>query len=222
MRNLKIKPFAYLLFALFALCMVLVALLSGHKITDLKSALFVSYKTIPVLLVLCWLFTKFGWKWKLFHGWLVPFPDLNGTWEGSIQTTWKNPETGEIPGPIPVILTIKQSFAKISCVMRTEEMTSRSYLAGFWVDSDEQLKMLGYCYTSKPSTTVAERSQPHDGTITFEVIGNPASKLKGTYWTERKSTGEVVLTLRTKEQLDEYPADLGTHPMSESKDEATN
>ena len=98
--------------------------------------------------------------------------------------------------------------------MRTGEMTSRSYLAGFWVDSDEQLKMLGYCYTSKPSTTVAERSQPHDGTITFEVIGNPTSKLKGTYWTERKTTGEVILTHRIDEHLDDYPDDIGEHPMT--------
>lgn len=217
MRNLKIKPFAYLLFALFTLCLVLVALISGHQITDLKSALFVSYKTIPILLVLCWIFTKFGWKWQIFQSWLVPFPDLNGTWEGTIQTTWKNPKTGETPGPIPVILTIKQSFAKISCVMRTGEMTSRSYLAGFWVDSDEQLKMLGYCYTSKPSTTVAERSQPHDGTITFEVIENPASKLKGTYWTERKTTGEVILTHRINEHLDDYPDDIGEHPMTSQR-----
>lgn len=99
--------------------------------------------------------------------------------------------------------------------MRTAEMTSRSYLAGFWVDNDEQLRMLGYCYASKPSMRVAERSQAHNGSITFEVIGKTASKLKGTYWTERKTTGEVSLTYKTSDHLDEYPQNLGAHPMAE-------
>lgn len=216
MRNFNPKPFAYLLFVAFAICLILVALVSGHEITDLKSALIASYRTIPILLGLTWLFTVFGWRWKPLQGRLVPFPDLNGTWQGNIQTTWKNPETGEVPGPIPVILTIKQSFTKISCVIRTAEMTSRSYLAGFWIDSDDQVRMLGYCYTSKPSVTVAERSKPHDGTIIFEILGNPATKLKGKFWTDRKSTGEVTLTFRTKKNLDDLPEDIGEHPLIES------
>jgi len=214
MRNLNPKPFAYLLFVAFAICLILVALVTGHEITDIKSALIASYKTIPILLGLTLLFTAFGWRWKPLQGRLVPFPDLNGTWQGHLQTTWNYTKTGEVPGPIPMILTIKQSFTKISCVMRTAEMTSRSYLAGFWIDSDEQVRMLGYCYTSKPSVTVAERSKPHDGTIIFEIVGSPVSKLRGTYWNGRKSTGDVTLTFRTKDYLDDYPDDLGEHPLA--------
>jgi len=216
MRNFNPKPFAYLLFVAFAICLILVALFTGHKINDIQSAIIASYKTIPILLGLAWLFTAFGWRWKVLQDWLVPFPDLNGTWQGQLQTTWKNPETNQAPVPIPVILTIKQSFTKISCVMRSAEMTSQSYLAGFWIDSDEQVRMLGYCYTSKPSIIVSERSKPHDGTITFEIIGNPANKLKGTYWNDRESKGEVVLTFRTTKQLDDFPEDMGAHPVTES------
>jgi hypothetical protein len=158
-------------------------------------------------------FSLHAWKWPIFRNWLVPFPYLEGTWQGNIQTTWKDPKTGEIPGPIPVILTIKQSFVRISCVMRTAEMTSRSYFADFWLDSDEQLRKLGYCYTSAPSVTVAERSQAHDGTMALEIIGDPVEKLRGTYWTTRKTTGEVTLTFRCRQRLHEYPDALGEHPM---------
>jgi hypothetical protein len=108
----------------------------------------------------------------------------------------------------------RQSFTKISCVMRTAEMTSRSFLADFWLDGDEQVRMLGYCYHSLPLPTVQHRSQPHDGTVVFEVVGTPVTKLKGTYWTGRKTTGEVVLTFRGEERLDEFPTDLGRHPVS--------
>jgi len=160
------------------------------------------------------LFVTYGWKWKTFRDWLVPFPDLNGTWQGTIQTTWKNPDTGDVPGPIPAILTIKQSFIKISCVMRTAEMTSRSYLADFWLDGDEQIRMLGYSYRSTPLPSVAERSQPHDGTMLFEIIGKPVEKLKGVYWSGRKTTGEVTLTFRETRLLEEFPNDIGAHPVS--------
>ena len=47
----------------------------------------------------------------------------------------------------------------------------------------------------------------------MEIIGNPVEKLNGIYWTTRKTTGEVTLTFRCREKLDEYPSDLGEHPM---------
>ena len=74
--------------------------------------------------------------------------------------------------------------------------------------------MLGYSYHSKPLPSVVDRSQPHDGTIVFELVGNPVEKLKGTYWTARKTTGEVELTFRSAKRLDEFPSDLGKHPIS--------
>ena len=214
MKNLNSKRFALAIFCVFAACFIGVAYRSGKEVSDLWSALLIAYKTIPLVLLAVGVFVSYAWRWRIFRGWLVPFPDLNGTWQGSIQTTWRNPDTGEIPAPIPVLLTIKQSFTRISCVMRTAEMTSRSYLADFWLDGDEQVRMLGYSYHSKPLPTVADRSQPHDGTIVFELIGDRVTKLNGTYWTARKTTGEVVLTFRESKRLDEFPGDLGKHPVS--------
>ncbi len=214
MKNLHAKRFALAIFAAFVICFCGVAYRSGKGVSDLWSALVIAYKTIPLVLFAIGVFVSYAWRWKIFRGWLVPFPDLNGTWQGAIQTTWENPETGEIPGPIPVVLSVKQSFTRISCVMRTAEMTSRSYLADFWLDGNEQIRMLGYSYHSNPLPSVADRSQPHDGTIVFELVGNPVEKLKGTYWTARKSTGEVTLSFREKKRLDEFPFDLGQHPVS--------
>ncbi|MEQ8819806.1 MAG: hypothetical protein RLY93_06145 [Sumerlaeia bacterium] len=215
MRNLKTRPLAFFLAALFVASFIVVGLAMGINWGDFAALLFTAYKSVPIALVLWGLFVKWGWKWKIFSGWLVPFPCLDGTWHGTIQTTWQDPRTGKSPGPIPVILTIKQSFHRISLVMRTKEMTSRSYLADFWLDGDEQVSTLGYVYTSEPSLKVADRSQPHHGTMVFEILGNTANELKGKYWTTRKTTGEVNLTLRTRERLDKYPEDLGGHPVQE-------
>ena len=175
-------------------------------------------KIIPSVLtfvmILIALFVKWGWRLKYLQGWLVLIPDLNGTWEGIIQTNWKNPETNEKPGPIPVILTVKQSLTHISCVMRTAEMTSYSIAEDFKLDKDRQIKQLAYIYTSKARLAVADRSTPHDGAIIFDIIGKPVNKLRGQYWTARKSTGEITLTFREKKLLDEVPDDLGEHPVS--------
>ncbi|NGZ61168.1 MAG: hypothetical protein CV081_11800 [Nitrospira sp. LK265] len=213
MKNLKARPFALLVFGIFAACFVGLAFTSGATVTDVWSALWLAYKTVPMLLFLGAIFVAYGWRLPIFRRWLVPFPDLNGTWQGTIQTTWKDPETGKTPGPIPVILTVKQSFISISCVMRTAEMCSRSYFADFWIDRDQQVQKLAYSYSSSPLPSVRHRSPPHDGTMVFDVVGNPATKLNGQYWTSRGTAGEVILTFRSRDLLEELPNDLGEHPM---------
>lgn len=51
----------------------------------------------------------------------VFFPDLNGKWEGSLQTTWVDPTTNEVPAPIATRVTIRQGILSISVKQRTEE-----------------------------------------------------------------------------------------------------
>lgn len=216
MKNLNGKRFAWAIFIVFAACFGIVAFTQDLPVNGLCSALKIGCKALPMVIVIAGLFVRFAWRWRIFSGWLVPFPDLNGSWKGGIQTTWKNPETGEIPGPIPTILTIKQSFFRISCVMRTGEMISRSYLADFWMNDDEQIQRLGYSYDSKPNLTVADRSKPHEGTVVFELIGKPVKKLKGNYWTTRQTTGAIELAFGSKKHMDEVPSQLGAHPVSKN------
>ena len=213
MKNIKVRPFAFFMFGLFAVCFIAVALGTGAEVRDVWSALSIAYKTVPIMLIVWMVFVLYAWKWRIFKNWLVPIPCLYGTWQGYIQSTWNYPETGKIPGPIPVLLTIRQTFGRISCVMRTVEMTSRSYCVDFWIDNDEQIRKLAYCYTSVPSVLLPDSSYPHDGAMLFEIIGEPAQKLRGSYWTTRKTTGEVTMTFRCHERFDDLPDDFGSHPI---------
>lgn len=97
--------------------------------------------------------------------------------------------------------------------MRTAEMESHSYIEGFCIDKDAQVRRLCYSYTSRPKVSLRHRSTPHDGTVLFNIIGNRELKLEGEYWTQRQTIGTVTLTYRTAELLDELPADLPTHPI---------
>lgn len=212
MKNLKMKPFLYLFAGFSAIVLFLAALIQGFDLGNFLDVL----RLIPIVAtadgIAYFVFTAWLWRWRRLQGWLIPFPDLNGTWQGHIQTNWNDSE-GNIPGPISTILTIKQSFGRMSCVMRTEEMESHSYVEGFCVDKDAQVRQLCYSYTSRPKAALRDRSTPHDGTILFNIIGTPVRRLEGEYWTQRNTTGTVTLSVLSSELLDEMPAGLPTHPM---------
>jgi hypothetical protein len=213
MKNLNTKPFWYALAAYSSLVLFVAALVQGLDPRNFLDIL----RLVPVVAtadgIAYFVFAAWLWRWKHLQGWLIPFPDLNGTWQGYIQTNWKDVE-GKTPGYIPAILTIKQSFGRLSCVMRTGEMESHSYIEGFCIDRDAQVRRLCYSYTSRPKATLRERSTPHDGTMLLNIIGEPVQKLEGEYWTQRQTTGTVTLSHLTAERLDEIPSDLPKHPMA--------
>jgi hypothetical protein len=215
MRNVTIKSSLYLLVGVSAIAWFSLAYISGLDLSKIKDFFGLVPKVVSIDLLVIAIFVKWGWKFKIFRGWLVPFPNLNGTWTGLIFSDWKNPDTGEKPAPIPVMLTVNQSFFHISCMMHTSEMESSSYAEGFLIDSDRQLKKVAYSYTSKPRLSLSERSIPHDGTAVFQIIEKPKRKLKGRYWTERLTKGEIVLEYHSKEIFEELPESLGEHPVTE-------
>src|SRR5688572_30652737 len=110
MRNVNLKYALYLLISVSALLFFLLVKLRPEEGMTFFSGLKLIPKVVSIDLLLVALFSSYVWRWKIFHGWLVPFPNLNGTWKGSIQSTWVDPVTNERPAPIPTILTIKQSF----------------------------------------------------------------------------------------------------------------
>lgn len=176
-------------------------------------------KVVTVDLFVMGVFAKWGWKLKIFRNWLVPFPDLNGTWLGSIHSDWVNPNTGEKPNAIPVMLTISQSFFHVSCKMITSEMESNSYSEGFIIDAERQIKEIAYSYNSKSRLSLSERSTPHDGTAVFKIIENPVLKLVGRYWTERPTKGEIILEFHKSTILEELPDSIGNHPVTEPENQ---
>jgi hypothetical protein len=174
-------------------------------------------KITTIDIVLIYLFTKYLWKRKLFQGWLVPFPNLTGRWDGTIKSTWVDPTSGKNPAPIPASLSIKQNFFHINCVMYTAETKSRSMYGYFEIDEETQVKRLVYSYQSNPKSTIAYRSPRQYGTVIFEISTNNGIpyKLIGNYWTDVKTTGEIILSYRDQNIIDEYPQELGHHPMHE-------
>jgi hypothetical protein len=215
MKNVNVKAFLGLILLLSAAAWVALAYFGGLDLSKIGDFFSLIPKVVTVDAVAIAIFTKWLWRWTALKGWLVPFPDLNGTWLGEIHSDWIDSESGNKVSSIPAMVTIRQSFFNISVVMQTAEMRSDSYVEGFQINPDKQIKRLSYSYTSSPRILLQHRSTPNDGTVVFEIIQSSPMKLKGRYWTERKTTGELNFTFHSKEMLEEIPGDFAAHPMSE-------
>lgn len=170
---------------------------------------------VTVYAVLSYIFTKWLWKLPFLQGWLVPFPNLQGTWQGEIRSTWRDPKTDQSLAPIPVILVIKQSFLSISCAMHTKESDSNSIAAQISHDEDGTLR-LSFNYTNRPKATVRDRIAMHDGAAMLRIVGGPRGLLEGEYWTSRRTTGDISLKFRSRALLEDFPANIACTPMAAS------
>ncbi len=90
MKNINIKSFIYALLILSVIVWIAFAFWGDLKISNLWVFIKLLPKVATIDLFIWGLFAKWGWRWKIFQGWLVPFPDLNGTWQGYIHSNWKN------------------------------------------------------------------------------------------------------------------------------------
>jgi hypothetical protein len=197
MKHLNKTAFVSLLLCASVCVWIVSAWLSSVEFTDGLGLL----KLLPTVVtgdcIIIGLFVKWVWKWPLLHPWLVPFPNLNGTWKGTLHSTYVDPNTGERIAPITATLTIRQTFTDISCLMRTDEMQSSSGLAGFLLDEGQQQKQLAYTYCSRPKLTLTDKSPMHDGSVVLDIIGAPPTKLSGCYWTTRDTVGDIELRRRS-------------------------
>ena len=152
---------------------------------------------VAIYSVLVIVFVNWAWRLRIFKGWLVQSPNLQGTWKGTLESTWIDPETKQKIPPKGVTLVIKQTLSTISCVMYTDESESFSNTAQINEDDDSGIFRLSYNYTNRPKASVRERSEIHDGAAILKVNESERT-LEGEYWTSRKTTGEIRLEFFSK------------------------
>lgn len=152
--------------------------------------------TVAAVLWVFWIiFRNWLWKIPLLQGWLVKIPNLGGDWTGTLQSTWVNPVTKKGIGPINLKAKIKQNLTAVSIDFESDEMESQSLSASISCDEHRRTAELKYVYQSEPSAAVRNRSEIHYGAAKLIVKKSKKQiQLKGSYWTDRKTTGGIVLT----------------------------
>lgn len=204
MKNIKQELSVWVQLLLFVGIWVIILWITKTDLQINIEALKKLPNVVTVYVILYFVFSKWLWRLPIFQGWLVTFPDLQGTWRGTLQTTWINPKTKKGLPPIPLVLVIKQSFDSISCVMHTEESSSFSIAALITEDESSGIRRLSYNYTNKPEVTIRDRSAMHDGAANLTIINKPKRALEGEYWTNRKTTGTIKVRFENRKLVEKF------------------
>lgn len=150
-------------------------------------------------------YDKFLWKtWPAQRlGW-TQVPDLNGRWEGYIETSYEgdideitlhqeNDPNAEIQ-KLTASLDIKQTYRKINVHLLTENSSSDSDGATILTE-DGKWPNLSYQYDNTPSTNSEDSMYRHYGTADLVLQETPdgTEVLEGPYYTDpdRESYGKM-------------------------------
>lgn len=149
------------------------------------------------------------WLWRLGPMQRIPSvpPNLNGTWKGTLTSFWTDPDTGSPPPPKDAYLVIRQTASAVSVTMLTDEMRSRS--SSSTISGEYGDRSLDYMYLSKPDSRLEHRSRIHHGSTSLDLTGRPVSRLRGRYWTNRDSRGELDFKDRVSSTADDFDSAAG-------------
>lgn len=198
--------------AVFLIIWVVLLFIKGESLEIGLKAIKTLPDAIGIYAVLSLIFVKWAWRWRVFRGWLVNKPVLHGTWRGQLHTTWRDPKTDVVSGPVEIYVTIRQTYHSVHVTMFTKESVSKSESANTCLEEDKGIRLLSYSYANLPNPEVRDRSQIHYGAARLRIILKPEPALEGEYWTDRKSTGRIELSYASRELIERFPkATLNSH-----------
>lgn len=161
---------------------------------------------VSFLVLVVTVFDRYAWAWPILQGWYVERPDLRGTWRVTLQTQWKDPATGQIPGPNTCYMAVRQTHSSLSMRLMTAESASWLVAQNIVVSEDGLFQVTGV-YMNEPELHLrGVRSEIHYGAILLDVHGQPPTDLQGKYWTDRQTRGTMQLTDRRKDICPTYAA----------------
>ena len=150
-------------------------------------------------------FDRWLWRWKRLHPWPVATPDLQGTWRGHLESDWTDPSTGEKIPPIEVYLVIRQTHSSIDVRLMTPESRSHSLSAKIVHDTADSWQV-AVIYRNEPDLLRRQTSPMHLGGLRLHAWGNPPDGLRGEYWTDRGTRGEIQFSGKTARAFNDYEA----------------
>ena len=142
-----------------------------------------------VLVVANLAWTRLLWRVRPFQLLAKVPPNVLGTWKCELRSEWVNPETGEGVPPKIVYLVVRQTLDDVKVKILTDESSSVSTAASVTRDADGC--RLTYVYRNEPDSSVNHRSAIHYGGTNLTITGAPGRRLRGRYWTDRSSRGEL-------------------------------
>lgn len=137
------------------------------------------------------------WLWKL------PLirkthtrPRLDGLWRATIEPDPDShiPDGGNT-GPIEAYVVIEQSLWSTAICLYTEESESHSMAASFVKRHDSSQQTLSFTYDNEPRRRHTNRSPRHIGACELYPSNGTPNSMRGKYYTDRFTAGEISLSL---------------------------
>lgn len=144
------------------------------------------------------------WFWRLpiFQRSEKVARDIRGTWQGALTPITTNPQTEDASEAKTVYLVVRQTASTASVVLYTDEARSKSTMVQ--ITNEDGLVTLDYLYLGRPDSRVEDRSRMHHGAALFDVNGRPATRIRGRYWTDRDTRGELEFGMHKRAYSDDY------------------
>ena len=175
-------------------------LMSGDRVDPSWLKFYSGAVLAATLLLAAW--DRYLWRLPLAQKLRQVPRNLQGTWKGSLESLWVDPSTENVPPPKAVYLVVRQTVSKVSTVLLTDESRSVSSLG--LVSTGEGPVALAYLYLNRPDIKHEDRSRMHHGSAALDVTGLPPTRLKGRYWTDRDTRGELDFTERRPGLAEDY------------------
>src|SRR6266540_6888152 len=112
----------YVVAALTVLVFAVGIILSGATVES-SWLRFYSYAVMVGVVALA-LWNQWIWRLPLAQRFNSVPRDINGTWKGTLETQWVDPDGGRSPSSKPAYLVVRQTASSIAVTMLTDEMRS--------------------------------------------------------------------------------------------------
>ena len=183
----NLKRYVTAIVVLFVLFFIIICAAKKSLPSGFIDFLRTTSAAISITAIIVTIFVSWAWKFRIFRGWLVPVPNLNGNWEGCIKYNYAGKETSR-----KIKVHIKQTFTSIIVKLETKESKSKNFCGSFNIDKNRGEKQLIYSYFNEPDVKYRDRSPLHYGTTKLD-ISPENKKMEGEYWTNRGSGGSISL-----------------------------
>lgn len=161
---------------------------------------------VGTIVLVVGVFARWGWAWPLFQGWYVKRPDVRGTWQVDLQSSWINLETNEGIPPIKAYIAVRQTLTTLSLRLMTPESKSRLIAHSIELSDDGIYRIAGI-YRNEPRVELqGDRSEIHHGSLLLEVYGTPPTSMEGHYWTDRGTRGTMTISRKKEKLFDNFEA----------------
>ncbi len=160
-----------------------------------------SYATTAAVIAF-WLWNRFVWFLPMSQRLGLAPRDIRGTWQGTLTSLWTDPESDSQPDPKTAYLVVRQTASTVSAILLTNQAKSVSSLAS--VRSADGTASLNYFYLSSPDIQHEDHSRMHHGSCSLSITGSKPKRLKGRYWTDRDSRGELDFTIRSSQKVEDF------------------